>query len=51
MITSVDYFYKGFIDAIDNKPKAQSQGLKGANKAAYESGYKQGHRDRSNAKQ
>ena len=49
MTTPVDYFYKGFNDAKDNKPKAK--GLKGANKAAYESGYKQGHQDRSKSNQ
>lgn len=44
----VDYYYQGYQDAKQNRPKAK--GLKRANLAAYEAGYREGHKDRSQSK-
>lgn len=48
MTAPIDYYYRGYQDALKNLPKAK--GLKRANLAAYEAGYREGHKDRSQSK-
>lgn len=45
MMNASNYYYIGYKDGLENRPKRKD--LTGTNKAAYMNGYKEGHQVRS----